>query len=309
MRRPRREFRAECFALEGRSLLAVFIPHVHVQPSVGFEGTAMAGTHELSQVVTQQDGEATVSLTGYIEPGGGTFQVEVATDPSSPAVGVNVGAVDQMVSFTHGTSQPTLTVPILAGAPNPGEVDVELTITPINAPPDLKIWGPLKLRILASREMIPPKIVSVEGEAQAIVLTFSKPMDPAGASNVKNYVVRWETTSTTTNPLGLAHDVLTLAAGGGAGIRVHYHTRRVPLRAAEYDPATNSVTLIPKRKLNYHAGSITVTQGQQTKASGGPGLQSQPGPGLTDLAGNRIKGDMAPGKFYQPVFLGAYQVP
>src|SRR5262249_14278206 len=119
MCRPRREFRAECFVLEGRSLLAV-LPHVHSHPVVGFEGTMKLGTKELSQLVTQQDGEATVSLSGYIDPGAGTLQVVVATDPSSPVVGVNVGAVDQTVTFTNGVSEATVKVPILADAPNPG---------------------------------------------------------------------------------------------------------------------------------------------------------------------------------------------
>jgi hypothetical protein len=156
-------------------------PQVHVPPTVGFEGTTIPGTTKLSQVITQQDGEATVSLSGYIQPGTGTLQVVVATDPSSPAVGVNVGAVNQTVTFANGASQATVTVPILAGAPNPGEVDVDLTITPIDPPPDLTTPGPLELRILASDAMIPPKIVSVRGAPQGIVLTFSKPMDPVGA--------------------------------------------------------------------------------------------------------------------------------
>jgi hypothetical protein len=63
MCRPRREFRAESFALEGRLLLAIS-PQIHVPPTVGFEGTTIPGTTKLSQVVTQQDGEATVSLSG-----------------------------------------------------------------------------------------------------------------------------------------------------------------------------------------------------------------------------------------------------
>ena len=198
MCRPRREFRAESFALEGRLLLAIS-PQINVPSTVGFEGTTIPGTTNLSQVVTQQDGEAAVSLSGYIQPGTGTLQVVVATDPSSPAVGVNVGAVDQTVTFANGASQATVTVPILAGAPNPGEVDVDLTITPIDPPPGLTTSGPLELRILASDAMIPPKIVSVQGTPQGIVLTFSKPMDPVGASNVNNYFVRATKTSMKTN--------------------------------------------------------------------------------------------------------------
>lgn len=309
MCRPRREFRAESFALEGRLLLAIS-RQFSIPATVGFEGTTIPGTTQLSQVVTQQDGEATVSLTGFIQPGTGTLQVVVATDPSSPAVGVNVGAVDQTVTFANGASQATVTVPILAGAPNPGEVDVDLTITPIDPPPDLRSSGPLELRILASDALIPPKIVSVQGEPQGIVLTFSKPMDPAGASNVDNYFVRATTTSVKRNPfLGLIDNPTQLLHfGKSISMSVSTSTHTVPLQAAEYDPATNSVTLVPKRKLTYSA-NIIVTQGQLTKVSSRPGHQSNPGPGLTDLEGNPINGDTSsPGKFGVSVGRGTQEL-
>jgi hypothetical protein len=191
-----------------------------------------------------------------------------------------------------------VTVPILAGAPNPGEVDVDLTITPIDPPPDLRTFGPLELRILASDAMIPPKIVSVQGAPQGIVLTFSKPMDPVGASNVNNYFVRATKTSMKTNPfLGLIDKPTELLHfGQSISTKFSSSTQTVPLQAAEYDPATNSVTLVPKRKLTYSA-DIIVTQGHRTKVSGRPGHQSNPGPGLTDLEGNPINGDTTPGKF------------
>jgi hypothetical protein len=85
---------------------------------------------------------------------------------------------------------------------------------------------------------------------------------------------------------------------GGKGSSNSISTRggAVPLKAAEYDPATNSVTLVPKRKLTYSA-DIIVSQGHQTKVSGRPRHQSNPGPGLTDLEGNPINGDTTPGKF------------
>ena len=156
--------------------------------SLGFVGTPTPGTSQVTQVVYQQDGTATVTLSesGYLP-----MQVEVKTDPSSPAVGVNVGAVDQIVTFANQTKV-TLSVPILAGAPNPGEVDVTLTATPVtvNPPTPVTITGPLVLRILASGPSRPPTITSEQGTPQGIVLTFSKPMDPAGASNVNNYAVR-----------------------------------------------------------------------------------------------------------------------
>ena len=61
----------------------------------------------------------------------GRLKVQVTTDPASPAVGVNVGAVDQTVTFANGQMSTAVTVPILSGAPNPGEVDVNLTISPV----------------------------------------------------------------------------------------------------------------------------------------------------------------------------------
>ncbi len=296
MYRPRREFKAESFALEGRLLLAAR-PQVHVPSSAEFEGTTIPGTTTLSQVVTQQDGEATVPLMGFIQPGTGSFQVEVATDPASPAVGVNVGAVDQTVTFANGVSQATVNVPILAGAPNPGEVDVNLTITPIDPPPDLRISGPLELRILASDAMRPPKVVSVQGTPQGIVLTFSKPMDPAGASDVSNYSVRSTKTTTKHNPLLGLIDKPTelLHFGQSISTSVSVSTHTVPLQAAEYDPATNSVTLVPKRKLNYSA-NIVVTQAHKANT----------GPALADVAGNPINGDTSPGKFGVSVSRGTH---
>ncbi|GAC1474839.1 MAG: hypothetical protein NVSMB9_25960 [Isosphaeraceae bacterium] len=85
------------------------------------------------QVAMRQDGTAIVSLSRLFARHGNEpvspLQVVVATDPSSPDVGVNVGAVPQTVTFDWNTPDTAVTVPILAGASNPGEVDVPLTIT------------------------------------------------------------------------------------------------------------------------------------------------------------------------------------
>ena len=73
-------------------------------------------------------------------------------------------------------------------------------------------------------------------------------------------------------------------------------SRTVPLRAAEYDPATNSVTLVPKRRLSYLA-EIDVSQGSGMKTSSRPGHPSDAPLGLTDVEGNPINADSTPGKF------------
>jgi hypothetical protein len=295
MSRPPRAVRVDALELEGRLLLAALpVPSVvaatqkavpvQSHQSLGFVGTPTPGTSQVTQVVTQQAGTATVTLSdmGY----NGPLQVEVKTDPS-PAVGVNVAAVDQMVTFPKGQSQATLSVPILAGAPNPGEVDVTLTATPVNPPTPITITGPLVLRILASDASIPPTITTDQGTHRSIVLTFSKPMDPAGASNVNNYAVRSSRiTGGPSGPFGLP--VL--------GYHFYHSSESVPLRAAVYDPATNSVTLILKGRLTY-TSLVTVTQGSGSKKSSRPGHPSDAPLGLTDLEGNPINGDTTPGKF------------
>jgi len=157
-------------------------------------------------VVTQQAGEATVTLSR--SDTAGSLQVQVTTDPSSPFVGVNVGAVDQTVTFANGQGQATVTVPIFSGAPNPGEVDVSLNVTPVDHSPivvganDSLDWVPLDLKILSSDPTLPPKVVSEQESPQGFVLTFSKPMNPVGASNVNNYAVRLVTSNLAASSVG-----------------------------------------------------------------------------------------------------------
>ena len=169
MPRPARAFTAESFELEGRLLLAAGSASTRTSlPVVKF---VTPGPPQLGpfQVVTQQAGEATVTLSR--SDTAGSLRVLVTTDPVPPSagenvaagdllqplVGVNVGAVDQMVTFADGQSQATLTVPILSGAPNPGEVDVDLFIWPVD-PANSRTS--LDLRILASDPTAPPEVVS-----------------------------------------------------------------------------------------------------------------------------------------------------
>ena len=120
--------------------------------SVGFLGTPSSAG--ITQQVVQQGGEATVWLRRRSTAG--PLQVQVTTDPSSPAVGVNLPAVNQTVTFGGQSSIgdqnfASVTIPTDAGAPNPGEVDVNLTITPIDPPPGATVQGqPLELRIMAA---------------------------------------------------------------------------------------------------------------------------------------------------------------
>jgi hypothetical protein len=84
---------------------------------------------------------------------------------------VNVGAVDRTVTFANGQMDAVVTVPILSGAPNPGEVDVNLTISSVAGSRQIMSTGPLELMILSSDATVPPQIVGSEGNSHGIVLT------------------------------------------------------------------------------------------------------------------------------------------
>jgi len=228
---------------------------------------------------------------------------------------VNVGAVDQTVTFRNYQRLAGVTVPLLAGAPNPSEVDVNLTITPTT--PKVTTSGPLELRILASDATIPPTIVSVQGKRQGIVLTFNKPMNPVAASNVNNYAVSWISTHSKYADLGSSLAYLIPGQGWPPGISVSSGSAH--LQSARYDPATNSVTLTTKQEIHYSTrttlslsvGQSDVSGGQSATTTVRPVQKSNPGPGLTDLEGNPIVSapGATPGYFSYTVSQGFQPVP
>ena len=63
---PPRAVRVDALELEGRLLLAAVT--VPINPSLGFVGTPTPGTSQVTQVVSQQDGAATVTVSesGYV---------------------------------------------------------------------------------------------------------------------------------------------------------------------------------------------------------------------------------------------------
>jgi hypothetical protein len=269
MSRPPREFKPGSSELEGRLLLTVgSATPPSLSNTLVFSDAETSSMAQAGQVAIQNDGSATVhlSLRGNAHPGDDPFfplQVVVATDPSSPASGLNFGAVHRTITFDNAHWNAFVTVPILPGAPNPGEVDVNLTITPINRT-DVQVGPPLRLRIMASKDLLPPAIDSVSVTPQGVVLKFSKQMNPAGASNLKNYAVHSMSAS--------------LFGGVGNDVR---------LKSARYDPVTETVTIVTKHKLSGDA-IISVRVGRQARASGLRGHRSNFGAPLTDLQGELL---------------------
>ncbi len=305
MKRSPRAFCPTVFELEERALQAKLTltplpppppPSTYV---VGFGVYLSNSSNVFTQEVSQQSSAATVILSRNWVSGGTDYplmQVQVTTDPSSPYVGVNVGAVNQTVTFARGQLFAELTVPIIAGAPNPGEVDVNLTMTPIDPSPSqgLNVVVPVDtLRILASDASIPPAIVATDGTPQGIKLIFNKPMDSVQASNVKNYVVYSQTVQ---------------GSSFGSPAISSLETTPVPLKSAEYNAATNTVTLIPRRRLTSFPslGGINVTQRHPARAAGGPNAGTRAAHGLVDLEGQPIDQTTTPGRFRLNVNKGYY---
>ena len=267
MRRPPRNLglRAESFELERRQLLASefgSLPaNIH---AVEFAAGMLSPFDVPIQVVTQQAGEATVTVER--SDTAGSLQVEVKTDPNSPYVGVNVGAVDQTVTFADGQAQAIVTVPILPGAPNPGEVDVNLEINPISpSTGNISLTGTaLSLKVVESDPTLPPKVVSAVLLDHGILVSFDKPMDPAGASNVNSYAVTLD-------------------------------SKPLKLRSAQYNPATQSVVLVAKNPGSFSLISSTLAVVHRAKAPARTGHSSKAGPGLADLQGNPINPRTTPG--------------
>ncbi len=256
---------------------------------MSFGGPGGSGVH--TQEFSQQGGVAVVTLSRYSLNGveDHPLQVRVTTDASSPYVGVNVGAVDQVVTFAPNQYDAALTVPIIAGAANPGEVDVELTMTPVDPPPGLAVTMQVpvdELRIMAADATSPPAIVAMNGTPQGLQLIFNKPMDPAQASNVTNYAVYANSFHSS------SHDEF-------LGVVINFSTVRtpVPLKAAVYDAATNTVTLIPRRPILSYGMGFTVTQGAPSRAARRTNAVAAAAHGLMDLDGHPIEQTRTPGKF------------
>jgi hypothetical protein len=145
-------------------------------PTVGFTTSSI--------LVSQQSDSVSVTLSRqfFTDNNAGTLQVRLATAPS-PAIGVNLPAVDQTVTFAAGEDSKTVTILIIKGAPNSGEVDVALTLARVDGPPNVVYGGPTVLQIKASADATPPTITGSRLTRRGIELMFSEPMDPARVQN------------------------------------------------------------------------------------------------------------------------------
>jgi hypothetical protein len=245
-------------------LVAIQVPSAYVsQQSDGLELTLVrtsAGGH------SRDLGPLTVDFTASYG------SLPHGSDSTTAARGQQFTPVDQSVTFPAGVRTETVAVPINAGAPNPGLVPIELTVSSTSR----AVRGSDETIYLASGpEAVPPSIVAVERVKGGIALTFSKSMDPKTVTNIHNYSVEFSPSQQFT---------LTQLTGVGLIQTLNNTKQTIGLRRASYDPSTNSVILVPNERLGPN-GSYTVSNPSSLLAKRGGPHQAH---ALTDLQGNAI---------------------
>jgi hypothetical protein len=240
-------------------------------------------------LASQSDTSATITLTRTISTG--TLDVRFQTDPG-PGAGKYYQMVDTVVSFADGEATKTVEVPLVAGANSLGQVQVGLRLEPQtvgwsttytrpdpSARPAFRLRNqgpPAVLQILARPEIEAPTVVATELERQSVSLTFSEPMNAARASDRRNYVLL-EMVTEESNWLSYAVSPL--------GDHNKTVLRKVGIRQAAYDPATNTVRLTPAKNLSGEA-RYAITNPRLTTARLAAG--AAPTRALTDQAGNPL---------------------
>jgi hypothetical protein len=153
--------------------------------------------------------------------------------------------VNESITFPVGVAVETVQIPVNSGASNPGSVPIDLSATwtsdnaqfPTGSASSVVylVTGPSALPPTPAG-MIGAQLIVRGKTASGIAITFSKSMAPATVDNIHNYVVS--------------------QAGGKLGLNnfwqpnAYASTLPVPLKSAQYNPATNTVTLIPKKPLS-----------------------------------------------------------
>lgn len=274
-RRYRAKFRPLIEGLEGRQLQAG--AGARVNPL----GGVLAFRAANDGIFSQQAPAANVTLTlrtaqklkAPVE-----VQVDTVEGPYGGTAQPNVQylPVHEMVTFRPGEMSKTISVPIIAGAENPGQTTVALTATAQTAD---AVTTTTRITLDSRDYVIPPKLLKWEmlvekRRGRAIVLTFNQPLNEATARDPKNYYL-WSSTKKTS----IRDWIGTFLSNGN-----HNPFKPVPvkIRRVDYNPADNTVTIIPRGKLVPN-GQYDVTSGLRAAKD----RRVKPG-SLTDAYGNLV---------------------
>jgi hypothetical protein len=207
-----------------------------------------------------------VQVTTIDGPNGGTA-----------VAGAQYLPLNETVTFQPGETTKTVSVPLVQGAANPGQVTVALQATAMT--PDSPTAS-TKITIDKRADMTGPQITRSRllvdgGQVQGIALTFSEPMDKRSVERVANYTV-WDYSRKPTVGDWFSA-ILT------SGKKDPFAPLPVRLKGALYDEATQTVTLVPRRPL-IPSGQFDVTSGFRAPT---PTAKPRRG-GPADLQGNLL---------------------
>jgi hypothetical protein len=191
----------------------------------------------------------------------GAVTVSYTTIDGTAKSGVNYQGVTSGIVFADGETSKTITIPLIDDGVVTPNLNFSFAITAVDGGALLGTPSVANItEINVDRDLVPPTVVNViplsnaHGKIGSIVIYFSKPLDAVTASNVANYTLF---TSGRDNPkLG---------------------THKLPITAAIYNPANNSVTLITGVSLSFNTFY-------------GLGINGSAGFGVTDTSGNLLAG-------------------
>ncbi len=197
----------------------------------------------------------------------GTITANYSTVDYTAIAGQNYVASSGTVTFQDGQSFAAITIPILnnlvVGANTGFFVGLS---SPTGGASIGQAAGTGVVVLNTNRDLVPPTITSLlaipnGNQIDGFVLTFDKAMDPTRASLLSNYYVF-------------------LTSGGAVNVGTP-----VPLAAAEYNPANNTVTLVPTAPLPGNRFYEVLANGSV-------------GTALTDVSGNLLYGSSGPNTNY-----------
>ena len=280
-----------------------------VQPIVA-PGTSTPGVHA---TVSQQAGSVTLTLTLTRSTNAlgaeykGSVQVEVATGPLPPPYtpagsaqpevssenwefpgrgpatsvppatpGVQYQTVDETITFPPGVIAEPVTIPIVAGAANPGMLSFQVTATQVGVQTNRDGTVPAAAQatedvFIAANTGTPvpridgARIVASGKKAWEFVLHFSRPMDPASVQNLKAYSFN----DLTNHPFGGPSLFNPFVSWGVGSTFIP-----VVLRKAVYNPSKNTVDLLLAKPVpagdNYQISQPFATSDELLDAAGTP---------------------------------------
>ena len=216
-----------------------------------------------SEVVNDTAGAAVISVTRTVGTSG-AVAVHYQTAGGNAVSGLDYTPVSGTLSFASGQASQTIVVPILDNLHNSHDIDVGLILT---SPTQGAVLGTQTANTIQIHDTdpdhTPPQITGLmwSGSAKSItsiVVSFSEPIQAAGALNSASYSLVDLGTSGLASPPSA-------------------QTRAIAFSPPTYNSTTESVTLVPTAPLSAgHFYRITVS-----------GSGSSP---LLDLAGNPLAG-------------------